>query len=59
MKPLWECPDCGATKRSEPVASDDRGGEPVGIGPDCDECESPMAYVREAAEAAGEENGNA
>jgi len=45
MKPLWECPD-------------DWGDEPVGIGPDCDECESPMAYVCEAAEAAGEENGN-
>jgi len=51
-KLLWECPSCGGTKRSDPLAGDDWGGVEIAVGPDCQECGDAMELLdgSEAAE---------
>lgn len=50
MKCLWACPTCDKTVRSDPLASDDWGGEEVLIGPDCEDCGDEMQLVEERTE---------
>ena len=40
--PYWVCPECGVGVHSEATAMDDWGGEEVGVGPECLECEVEM-----------------
>lgn len=40
--PLWECDGCHRLEFSEPTAGDDWGGEEVGMGPLCPDCEEEM-----------------
>ena len=47
---LWECPGCGRTVRSDPLAVDDWGDEERAIGPDCPECEDEMEPVVDGGE---------
>ena len=50
MKPLWECPSCGETMRSDALGCDDWGGEEVAIGPDCPGCDEAMELADEPTE---------
>lgn len=42
---LWECGDCGYVLASDPLASDDWGGEPYAVGPDCPDCDVGMNCI--------------
>lgn len=48
--PLWVCEDCGTERRSNPLAHSDWGGVITVYGPDCPECECPMAFDHDPAD---------